>query len=95
MRRAAPVDCRQLPYFSCIPQRVSIDDQEILEGVRKVPIRAWRYRGDGNRHVGPMADAFNSAFGLGSKTHIPVVDAIGVLWAAIQALSDKLDAVAK
>jgi len=74
---------------------VPINDKEILEGVRRVPIRAWRYRGDGDRHVGPMADAFNSAFGLGSKTHIPFVDAIGVLWAAVQALSDKLDAVAK
>lgn len=76
----------------------SVDEDEVLEAVQKVPIRKWRYRDDTfdtAEHVGPMADEFNAAFGLGDGKHIPIVDAIGVLWAAIQALTKKLEPATK
>ena len=47
----------------------------------------------GVRHVGPMAQDFQEAFGLngGDDKHISVVDESGVALAAIQGLNQKLE----
>ena len=69
-------------------------NQHILSAVRSLPIYAWRYRGepDSIRHVGPMAQDFYAAFGLGADDKsIPVVDADGVALAAIQELARRMD----
>lgn len=65
-----------------------VDVQEVLESVSRLPISEWSYREDPDtRHVGPMAQAFRSAFGLGAdERHIAMVDADGVALASIQAL---------
>ena len=43
------------------------------------------------RHIGPMAQDFHAAFGLGGDDkHIDVVDGIGVSLAAIKALQRQL-----
>ncbi len=49
----------------------------------------WSYReqGIGVRHLGPMAQDFRAAFGLGEdEKHISAVDEEGVALAAIKAL---------
>jgi hypothetical protein len=54
-----------------------------------LPVATWRYRWEpaGVRHLGPMAQDWHAAFGLGKgNTTIPMVDAHGVLVVAIQAL---------
>jgi beta-xylosidase len=45
------------------------------------------------RHLGPVAQDFHAAFGLGSDDrHIATVDADGVALAAIQGLNRKVEA---
>ena len=66
-----------------------VDGQEILETLAALPISTWNYKKDpsSTRHLGPMAQDFAAAFGLGdSDTTINMVDANGVVMVAIQAL---------
>lgn len=66
-----------------------VDPAWVLEQVAQLPVERWRYRAEADavRHVGPTAQDFHSAFGLGSSDRtIAAVDADGVALAAIQAL---------
>jgi len=67
----------------------SVDPQQILEKVVALPVTAWQYQDEDAaiRHIGPMAQDFHAAFGLGGpSTSIGTVDADGVALAAIQGL---------
>ena len=67
----------------------SVDSQAILARLAALPIATWNYKAqpDSVRHMGPMAQDFSTAFGLGEDDrHISTVDAQGVALAAIQAL---------
>jgi hypothetical protein len=62
---------------------------DVLERLADVPIQTWRYKGQDESitHMGPTAQDFYSAFGLGiDDRHIVTVDADGVALAAIQGL---------
>jgi hypothetical protein len=66
-----------------------VDGQALLARLAQVPITTWSYRAQDPsiRHIGPMAQDFYAAFGLGeSQRYISTVDADGVALAAIQAL---------
>jgi hypothetical protein len=64
---------------------------DVLAKVDKLPISTWRYKGDAPQHLGPMAQDFAAAFGLGEDDrHIAPLDAAGVSLAAIQALNRKV-----
>ncbi|MCW5850294.1 MAG: tail fiber domain-containing protein [Anaerolineae bacterium] len=66
-----------------------VHTEALLEGLAQMPITTWRYKTEasGARHVGPTAEDFQAAFGMGSdSTHISTVDADGVALAAAQAL---------
>ncbi len=66
-----------------------VDSIEVLRKLGKVPIASWNYRTESEeiRHMGPMAQDFHAAFGLGADNrHITTVDADGVALAAIQGL---------
>ncbi|MBB4638652.1 tail fiber domain-containing protein [Longimicrobium terrae] len=68
-------------------EEVSGDD--VLARLRTIPIRSWSYRvdDDGVRHLGPTAQDFRAAFGLGADSiSIATVDADGVALAGVQAL---------
>jgi hypothetical protein len=70
-----------------------VSPQEILDKVAALPITTWNFKalGDG-RHIGPMAQDFHAAFGLGgSDTTITSVDPDGVALAAIQGLNEKVE----
>jgi hypothetical protein len=72
-----------------------VDPSAMLERVAAMPISAWNYKVEGKdvQHIGPMAQDFKNAFGLGdSDKVIATVDADGVALAAIQGLNKKLDA---
>ena len=66
-----------------------VDPEAILEGVARLPISTWNYKtqDDSIRHIGPMAQDFYAAFGVGEdERHISTIDADGVALAAIQGL---------
>jgi hypothetical protein len=57
-----------------------------------MPVTSWHYKHDLNRrYIGPMAQDFHAAFGLGSddKT-ISTLDSDGVMYAAIKGLVEEL-----
>ena len=65
----------------------TVDPRAILDRVVALPIERWSYKGDPARHLGPMAQDFHAAFGLGADDrHIFALDAGGVALAAIQGL---------
>lgn len=72
-----------------------VDSRAVLESVALLPIQQWTYQAEADsiRHVGPMAQDFRAAFGLGANdTTIATVDADGVALAAIQGLNGKVEA---
>jgi hypothetical protein len=70
-----------------------VNATDILAKVNALPITRWNYRDDpATEHIGPVAQDFHAAFGLGTDDkHIATVDADGVALAAIQGLNQKLD----
>jgi Stigma-specific protein, Stig1/Chaperone of endosialidase len=98
-----PIGCVSTPSSPCI----IISDRErkrdiepvnrgsVLESLTGVPISTWSYASDNSstRHMGPMAQDFRAAFGLGDSdgTYYPV-DAHGVALAAIQAVYERVKA---
>ena len=73
-----------------------IDSEAVLAKVVQLPIQSWKFKTEqGARHVGPTAQDFRAAFGLGSNdTTIETVDADGVNMLAIQALARRTEEVA-
>lgn len=68
---------------------VAVDGREVLDRLVAIPVAEWTFHSDeaGTRHLGPMAEDFRTAFGLGSdERHIGLMDATGVAMAAIQGL---------
>jgi hypothetical protein len=68
----------------------AVDPQAVLEAVSRMPVSTWSYREEPaeTRHMGPMAQDFKSAFGLGdSDRYYYSVDGHGVALAAIQGLN--------
>jgi hypothetical protein len=64
-----------------------VDSRAVLGAVLGLPIERWSYKGEAARHLGPMAQDFAAAFGLGEDDrHIFPLDAAGVALAAIQEL---------
>ena len=69
-----------------------VDAEAILDRVASLSIETWRYKGNGVRHIGPMAQDFAAAFEVGpDDRHIDLVDANGVALAAIQALARRVE----
>lgn len=67
----------------------AVDGEEVLSRLRSVPVTTWNYKTQERdiRHMGPMAQDFHAAFGLGeSELLINTVDIDGVNMAAAQAL---------
>lgn len=74
---------------------VGVDAAAVLARVVSLPIATWNWKAQDAsiRHMGPMAQDFRAAFGLGASPHgIDAVDADGVALAAIQGLNAKLEA---
>jgi hypothetical protein len=67
---------------------VALDDAAVLAKVAVLPVSEWSYTSErGVRHVGPMAQDFYAAFGVGEDDrHITSIDEDGVALSAIKAL---------
>ena len=71
-----------------------VNAREVLRKVTDMPIQTWNMKSQDPaiRHIGPMAQDFHAAFGLGEdERHINTVDADGIALAAIQGLNQKLE----
>ena len=67
----------------------ALDGAEVLARVVDLPVTRWNFKADANAtpHLGPMAEDFHAAFGVGSGgDHIALNDLGGVALAAIQGL---------
>ena len=75
--------------------KAEVDAAGILAGVAALPVDAWRYKPETGleqqTHIGPYAEDFRRAFGVGDGVTISTVDAVGVCLAAIKALSEKVE----
>jgi hypothetical protein len=71
-----------------------VNAESVLDKVAALPLSTWNYKEQDRsiRHLGPMAQDFKAAFGVGeTDTGITTVDADGVALAAIQGLNQKLN----
>ena len=67
-----------------------VDERGVLEALVAMPVNTWSYRTEGEeiRHIGPTAQDFRAAFGVGyDERTIATVDADGVALAAIKGLA--------
>jgi hypothetical protein len=72
----------------------AVNPREVLDKLVALPVTTWKYKSQDAaiRHMGPCAQDFKAAFGLGeSDTGITGVDADGVALAAIQGVNQKLE----
>jgi hypothetical protein len=72
----------------------NVNPVAVLEQVVALPVHQWRYTNEmaGVKHLGPTAQDFQAAFGLGTDgKSIGTVDADGVALAAIQGLNAKVE----
>ena len=79
-------------------QIMEVDPSQVLAAVADMPIVSWKYIRDKApvRHMGPVAEDFHGAFGLGKDNkHIAPTDLAGVALAAIQGLKAEQDRMMK
>ncbi len=76
-----------------VKERVeSITPSRVLAGVLAMPVSKWSIIGSKVRQMGPMAQDFYRAFGLGDTDKaINSIDASGVAFAAIQGLNETVN----
>ncbi|MCC6992481.1 MAG: tail fiber domain-containing protein [Acidobacteria bacterium] len=73
-----------------------VDGEDVLAKLARVPIREWNYKAQdaATRHMGPTAQDFGAAFGLGDfPLRINTIDADGVALAGVQALEARTRAL--
>jgi hypothetical protein len=73
---------------------LAVDGEDLLLRLRAVPVSTWNYLSQDRaiRHMGPMAQDFAAAFGLGeSELLINSLDLDGVNLAGVQALAARTD----
>ncbi|PEN12332.1 hypothetical protein CRI94_15035 [Longibacter salinarum] len=69
-----------------------VDGENVLQALRDISVQTWSYKAESEsvRHMGPTAQDFHAAFGLGdSEKAISTVDIDGVNMRAIQALEQR------
>lgn len=69
-------------------------ERSMLDAMRDMPVEQWRYKegqGDGGEHIGPYAQDFQKATGVGDGRSISVIDAIGATMGALKELDAKVD----
>ena len=73
-----------------------LDDGDLLAKIAQMPVREWNYKAQGAaiRHMGPTAQDFHAAFGLGENPlRISTIDADGVALAGVKALEARTRAI--
>lgn len=74
-----------------------VDHAKAMVAIKAMPVQAWQYLpehapdGDTAQHIGPMAEHFQTATGLGDGKTISMIDYLGLLHAALQAALWRLE----
>ena len=70
--------------------RDPVDERQVLNELLEIPIQTWNYITDPDaiRHMGPMAQDFFAAYGLGVDDRLSAMDVQGVALASVQALHE-------
>jgi len=70
----------------------AVNHRETLQKIADLPVTTWEYKHQpGRRHVGPMAQDFQRAFGLGSDgRYISAIDMDGAALSAMKSLIEEL-----
>jgi hypothetical protein len=88
--------------FTCTSSRLTkenfrlVDGEEVLARLGAIPVSTWNYITEGGavRHMGPMAEDFHQAFGLGTDDNsIGVQDLAAVSLAAVTAVEARTRAL--
>jgi hypothetical protein len=74
-----------------------LDGGNLLEKIEQVPVESWNYRDTEERHIGPVAEDFVSAFDVGTtlddgsrdNKYLSTMDVAGVALAAVKELMKK------
>ncbi len=69
-----------------------ISGEDVLDKIARMPVREWSYKAQDAsiRHMGPTAQDFHAAFGLGEDPlRIGTLDADGVALAGVKALETR------
>ncbi len=104
MLAAGSKSAKAVPCSPCVPSSRTfktldgnIDTAALLAAVATLPVETWRYKAETGLetrpHIGPYAEDFQAAFGVGDGVTINPIDAIGVCLAAIQALTQKVESL--
>ena len=64
----------------------SVDVFDVLEGLKKLTIHKWKYKGEDTEHLGPYAEDFKEIFGVGDGKTIYLIDVMGVALASLKAM---------
>ena len=70
-----------------------VDPAEMLNKINTLPVTEWDYKTEGPtvKHIGPVAQDFYAAFGVGNNnTSISTIDPAGIALLGIQALSKQV-----
>jgi hypothetical protein len=72
---------------------VELEGSGVLAKLSALPVPTWRFKGDPVRHVGPTAQAFHAAFGLGADDkHLAPKDMAGVALVGVKELYKMIEA---
>jgi hypothetical protein len=70
---------------------VDLEGGQVLAKLTALPVTEWSFKGDPVRHIGPTAQDFKAAFGLGpDDTHIASLDVASVAVVGVKALHKML-----
>jgi hypothetical protein len=72
---------------------VALEGGQVLAKITALPVTEWSFKGDPVRHIGPTAQDFKTAFGLGpDDTHIATLDLASVAVVGVKALHKMIEA---
>jgi len=69
----------------------TMDDDSVLSALEGLDIPRWNYKGFETKHIGPIAEEFQEAFGVGDGKTISIIDIMGVTLASQKAISRRVD----
>ncbi|MEM4166643.1 MAG: hypothetical protein QW255_04785, partial [Candidatus Bilamarchaeaceae archaeon] len=79
-----------------------LDKDELLEGLKKVSIARWRYKGTNEYHIGPTSEEFIDLYKVGilddgenSKKYLSSYDVAGVALGCVKVLLEKIESLEK
>jgi hypothetical protein len=103
MLAAGSKPAKAVPCSNCGSSRAfktpesGIDTAAVLAAIARLPVETWHDKSktdlETRRHIGPNAEDFRAAFGVGDGVTISRIDAVGVCLAAVQSLTQRIESL--